>query len=83
MASGRSSASSPCRVACDLEVDVLGHAGYLHAALQLDLAPFAARLRLAQGLDEGPGLLAEVAEADLHLGEQGLHRRRRRLCGRG
>ena len=33
-----------------LEVDVLGHAGDLDAAAQLQLAPLAAGLRLAQGL---------------------------------
>ena len=53
-----------------LEVDVLGHPGQLDAALQLGLAPFASRLRLAQGFDQGAGLRAEVAEPDFHLVEQ-------------
>ena len=65
------------------EVDVLGHPGDLDAALQLHLAPFAARLRLAQRLDQGAGLRPEVAEADLHLVEQRLHRPVGGARGRG
>ncbi len=54
-----------------LEVDVLGHAGDLDAAAQLQLAPLAAGLRLAQGLLQARGLGVEVADGLAHLLEQG------------
>ena len=54
-----------------LEVDVLGHAGDLDAAAQLQLAPLAARLRLAQRLLQARGLGVEVADRLAHLLEQG------------
>jgi hypothetical protein len=54
-----------------LEVDVLGHAGDLDAAAQLQLPPLTAGLRLAQRLLQAGGLAVEVADRLTHLLEQG------------
>ena len=54
-----------------LEVDVLGHPGDLDAAAQLQLAPLAAGLRLAQRLLQAGRLGVEVADRLAHLLEQG------------
>jgi hypothetical protein len=54
-----------------LEVDVLGHPGDLDAAAQLQLAPLAARLRLAQRLLQACGLGVEIADGLSHLLDQG------------
>ena len=73
-ASGRSKRLIAAHRLLQLKVDVLGHPGDLHAALELHLPPLTAGVGLAQRLDQGAGLGAQVAEADLHLTEQGLHR---------
>jgi hypothetical protein len=54
-----------------LEVDVLGHAGDLDAAAQLQLTPLTAGLRLAQRLLQAGRLGVEVADRLAHLLEQG------------
>ncbi len=51
---------------------MLGHAGDLDAAAQLELAPLAPGLRLAQRLLQPRGLRVEVADGLAHLLEQGF-----------
>jgi hypothetical protein len=59
---------SVCRLLLD-EVAVRHHPGHLDHAPQLDLAPAAAHVRLAQRLHEVAGLLAQLGLRRRHLRE--------------
>ena len=60
------------------KVDVLGHAGHLRDPLELDFAPAAACVGLAQGVDKTVGLTLECGKVRV---DQGLHLLMERTVG--